>query len=325
MRLPVFFLVLTAGLPLMASAQEVEFNITPAEALIDEPVVWSINGLTPYQEVTIIGQAADSSGDWRSEAVFVATADGVIDPSQQAPKSGSYHDAQPMGMVWSMMPVDHSASRFDNRQNYRLTMSVKIDANIVAYAEIIRLSPADNSRMNVMDISREGVVGRLWRPAGNGSYPGIVYIGGSGGGLNDVEAAQLAQEGFVVLDLLYFGNAIGVGLVELPQNLVHIPIEYFENAASWLARQDGVQGKHIGIYGHSRGTEAAVLTASLYDLFDAIVIRSPSAVAWMGPGRKGFRKSAWTWQGKQLPFVNTGIRDGLLWLLLPGLCLRRLS
>jgi len=308
-------LAISFGVSVSALAQEMKVSISPAQASIDVPVSWSIVDAVPNVEVTVVAAATDGSGSWRSEVTFIADADGTVDPARHAPISGSYVGIWPTGIIWTMVPEDQTSSRFNNHRDYTLHLSASIDGGVVATTETIRQSPRDGGRIMVSDLNRDGVVGRLWKPATVGNLPGILYIGGSGGGLNDTEAAQIAQDGFIVLDLLYFGPGFsGEGSESLPDNLVHVPIEYFGNAVTWLTDQQGVAGNHIGVYGHSRGTEAAVLVAAHYDIIKAVVVRSPSAVAWMGPGRAGFRKSAWTWQSRQVSFLNTGIRDGLSWL-----------
>lgn len=157
-------------------------------------------------------------------------------------------------------------------------------------------------------INNDSFAGRLWLPDASRQNPAILLIGGSGGGYENQDAKWLSSLGFVVLNVRYFG-AKG-----LPQNLVNIPIEYFDGAIRWLNSHRLVEKDAIGIFGHSKGTEAAILTAYYNPLVKAVVVRSPSSVVWAGPGWAGFNESSWSWQGEPIAFLSVGLRDGGVWL-----------
>jgi len=169
-------------------------------------------------------------------------------------------------------------------------------------------SIAEQNSGEFEDISENSLVGRLWLPDSLNSNPAILLLGGSGGGYENQDAQWLSAAGFVVFNVRYFG---GQGL---PANLVKIPIEYFNTAIRWLNNHPSVTPGKTGVFGHSRGTEAAILTSHYNPLVEAVVLRSPSAVVWSGPGWQGYNESAWTWKNTPLPFLNMGIRDGAVWL-----------
>lgn len=158
------------------------------------------------------------------------------------------------------------------------------------------------------EIQSKKIVGRLWIPDTSNQSPGILLIGGSGGGYENQDAKWLSSLGFVVLNVRYFG-AEG-----LPENLVHVPIEYFNSAVAWLNNHKAVEKNAIAIFGHSRGTEAALLVAYHNPLIKSVVVRSPSSIVWQGPGWSGFNESAWTWNNEPVDFHNVGLRDGAVWL-----------
>ena len=157
-------------------------------------------------------------------------------------------------------------------------------------------------------VQGERFVGRLWLPEASSKRPAILLIGGSGGGYENQDAKWLSSLGFVVLNVRYF-SAKG-----LPENLVNIPIEYFNSSISWLNKNSHVKENSIGLFGHSRGTEAAILTAFYNPLVKAVVVRSPSSIIWAGPGWSGLNESAWTWNNKPLDFHSVGLVDGGIWL-----------
>jgi dienelactone hydrolase len=157
-------------------------------------------------------------------------------------------------------------------------------------------------------IENDQLVGRLWLPDTDKLSPAILLLGGSGGGYENKDAEWLSKAGFVVLNVRYFGSK------ELPKKLVNVPIEYFNTAVSWLDNHSLVNKGAIGIFGHSKGAEAAILTSFYNPLVKAVVVRSPSAIVWSGPGWAGFRKSSWSWGDKPLDFHSVGLIDGAVWL-----------
>jgi hypothetical protein len=158
------------------------------------------------------------------------------------------------------------------------------------------------------DISNDSIVGRLWLPDSLNQEPAVLLLGGSGGGYENQDAEWLSASGFVVLNVRYFGSK------ELPENLVNIPIEYFNTAVSWLDNHRLVKKGAIGIFGHSKGTEAAILTSYYNPLVKAVVVRSPSSIVWAGPGWAGFNESSWSWGSEPLDYHSVGLIDGAGWL-----------
>src|SRR5215208_5297596 len=85
-------------------------SIQPSEVLIDEPVSIRLSGFEPNQEVTIrattVGTAfpdlIDTGIVRESEATFQTDSNGEVDLEKQAPLSGSYTDADGMGLFWSL-------------------------------------------------------------------------------------------------------------------------------------------------------------------------------------------------------------------------------
>jgi dienelactone hydrolase len=159
------------------------------------------------------------------------------------------------------------------------------------------MSPEDG-RIITSDIASGRMVGRLHLPARQAQYPGVVVLGGSGGGLNwSAEvAAELARNGYAAFALAYFG------LPPLPKMLMNIELEYFETAFDWLLRQSSVKGKRLALVGGSRGAELALQLGATFSNVAAVVCYAPSSVRW-GPvgGLATMGKPAWRWRGQPLP------------------------
>ena len=56
----------------------------------------------------------------------------------------------------------------------------------------------------------DGLRGTFFVPAGGGVHPGAIVVGGSGGGLQEGDAALLASRGIAALALAYFAYSATV-------------------------------------------------------------------------------------------------------------------
>src|SRR5262249_29685551 len=135
--------------------------------------------------------------------------------------------------------------------------------------------------------------------------PGIILLGGSDGEPMKERSMLLASNGYAVLNLFFFGHA------SLPKTFAEVPVEYLTNAVSWLSHRDQVEPTRIGVIGHSRGSEAAFLIATLCPNVRAVVGVAPRSVVWPGPGASGYFHSAWSLDGKELPYVRGRLSKGL--------------
>jgi uncharacterized protein len=145
------------------------------------------------------------------------------------------------------------------------------------------------------------LVGELHLPDGAGRAPGLLILGGSEGGHGPAFhfAATFAKRGFASLGLAYFGDP------GLPATLENLPLEYFTRALDWLSTQPGVDPTRIGVFGGSKGAEAALLIAARDRRIKAVVAGVPSSVAWQGynPSNPANPGPSWTQGGKPIPYV----------------------
>src|SRR5215470_3703114 len=89
-----------------------DLEIQPTDALIDAPVSIRLKGLIAEQQVMVRAQMADYLGcSWASQATFVADQQGCVDAANQRPIAGTYDRPDPMGLFWSMMPVEGGEPR----------------------------------------------------------------------------------------------------------------------------------------------------------------------------------------------------------------------
>ena len=148
-----------------------------------------------------------------------------------------------------------------------------------------------------------GLVANFHRPLTSGTHPGVIVLGGAGGGLGSPSTvgSLLAEQGYAALALAYFG------LEHLSARLEEIPLEYFKSAIEWMRSQPSVEPSKIGMVGTSKGGEAALLASATYREIRAVVAYSPSHVVFQGIDEAwsdaSASKSSWTLGGKPVPFV----------------------
>ena len=91
--------------------------VTPEIALIDAPVTIRLQDLPSSQSISLRAWIDGSQGNrWASWAHFRADDHGTIDVGTQRPEEGTYQDADPMGLFWSMnpLPLGVLLSRFEH-------------------------------------------------------------------------------------------------------------------------------------------------------------------------------------------------------------------
>lgn len=267
-----------------------EIVVDPQEAPLDSPVDVQVVGLPPDERVTI----TLNTGDRCSTAVFVADERGVVDLTRHAPVEGDYSGVDPMGLFWSL------------RRTGAKPGPTLLEVDGVGKVELHRRTVPEGVRRTV--VFEDGLVGLLFEPDDEDTHPGVLVLGGSEGGLHELDAALLAGHGFTALALAYFG-APG-----LPEHLVDIPLEYFGKAVAYLSERAG----EIGVIGGSRGGEAALLIGATFPEVRAVVsvVGSGVVTEGIGPGRNLLQilqreAAAWTLRGEALPYLPYSVPDRL--------------
>jgi dienelactone hydrolase len=285
----------------------VDISVTPLASLIDEPIHIRLAGLKRHSIATVRMQAVDAKKrKWHSSARFRADGAGRVDLDRARALSGSYKGVWGMGLIASLTtraPASGYSFWWNGAQ--RFTVRVRVRGRTVATTSVRRaVWPVELGRGSPIadeteTISETGFYGRYEAPARTDQRaPGILILGGSGGGLGfTLAAATLAGHGYPTLALAYFKEP------GLPQTLSNIPLEYFAKALTWLQEQPQVDPSRIVVIGISRGSEAALLLGVHYpDLVQAVVASVPSNVALCSfPGCSG---PAWTLNGQPVPYTT---------------------
>jgi dienelactone hydrolase len=273
-------------------------TVAPNPVAVDAPFAVRIAGLAPNQIVTVTAKVIDDANlTWTAKALFEADFDGTVDLATQTPRTGTYAVPDPMGLVWSLMPTGVPKNTWDYTsvlQPPPLTITAEAEGKIIAKIDVVRqlATPAITN----VEVTEHGIRGRFFRPSNDEPCPAVLVLGGSEGGLSPYilrEAALLATHGFAALALAYFDYD------SLPPLLERIPLEYFGDAISWLLTKPGIDGDSLGVVGHSRGAELALLLGTHYSQFTAVVSYAGSGLIYPSPS--DFTVPAWTWRGAPIP------------------------
>jgi dienelactone hydrolase len=157
----------------------------------------------------------------------------------------------------------------------------------------------DTTVYTIRQIERKGMEGQLFMPKEHPRKIALILFGGSEGGIypNVLDMCEaLAKEGYPTLALAYFNKG------ELPKTLANIPLEYFIDAVHYLKDQKELSKKtKVFLMAHSRGGEAALLTASISSEIDGVIAYTPANFACSAPDGQS---PAWTWKGKPVTFYK---------------------
>jgi dienelactone hydrolase len=280
-------------------------EVTPQKSLVDEPLRIVAGGAPPGAWVTVRAVLRDDAAQrWASWGAFVADADGLVDLATQAPVTGTWATIDPLGLIWSMRDEGQPSGRvsFVKRDVTPLRIEVVAEAG----AETATAPPVER-QVVAPDVERielrdHGLVGTYFRPAGSGPFPGVIVVGGSGGGLNELSSALMASRGLAALALAYFG------VDALSPDLRRIPLEYFETAIGWLRTRAEVRSGGVGVVGTSRGGELALLLGSTFPTINRVVAYVPSGVVHpaisRGEADPRNPEPAWTYRGEAVPFIQ---------------------
>ena len=271
---------------------------------LDGTLDLTVEGLRPGGTVTVGAslQAADGLR-WSSSAEYTAGDDGTVALATTAPDRGSYQGADANGLLWSLAPDRREPAEYSALLAGVTPLEVEITCAAggralgAACVTVERAVPGMGRRA----IRADGLRGELFVPPGEGPFPPVLVVGGSGGDANEGVAAFLAGHGHLALALPYFA-APG-----LPDELVDIELEYFGRALRWLGSLPEAAPGRTAVVGRSRGGELALLLG-LYLGVDTVVAFVPSGIVHAGirKGADGWLCDvpAWRLGGRALPYLS---------------------
>ena len=131
----------------------------------------------------------------------------------------------------------------------------------------------DLDGITVEKLEENGLYGNFYYPNGHSHMPAVIVIGGSESGIGFADAfgPALADSGFATLALPYHNYK------DLPKALKEIPLSYFDRAIKWVRHHPATDSNRIGLIGHSRGGEGALIVASRNHNVKTVVASVPGA------------------------------------------------
>lgn len=156
------------------------------------------------------------------------------------------------------------------------------------------------SKKIITSVQTEGFEAVLYPGDGRKDKVMIVMSGSDGGmTLTKQESEFYHKNGIPELALALFKTK------QTPKELSCVPVEFVEKAIVWLKKQGYQQ---VGIDGTSKGSEMALVAASLFSDLSCVIVRVPSHFVSEGLTGSGKNKapsgtSCWSYRGRELPYA----------------------
>jgi dipeptidyl aminopeptidase/acylaminoacyl peptidase len=175
-----------------------------------------------------------------------------------------------------LTPLRESSFFVPDPGELTMSLSARVDGTERATTDLVRRSvdPGVEHRT----VREQELVGHYYEPPGDGPHPGVVTFHGAGNRPLRNDGRMLASHGIATVAVRWFGEE-----APLPDRLARVPIEDAGRAASWLRARETVRDGTVGLLGHSKGAEFALLAGSRADDVGAVVAIAPTAYVWTSP------------------------------------------
>ena len=268
-------------------------TLNNSRVLVDEVPVVSVVGLNDDDDVIISAEVDDRDRrTWIAYGRYQSVC-GEVDTTVQASLGGTYEGVDPMGLLWSAIPVTpEQKAEFERRlqaerrmlpqlfttEQYAGSRPLLVRLRASARGEVAETSYERffcNPSVEEREVAEGRIRGKTFAPVGAESASAVVVISGSSGGIAEQQARLLASRGHLVFALAYCGYD------DLPTSPLDIDIEYFNEGIGWFRSQ--VSAPTLTLVATSYGTQAATIVGAEYPgLIDALVLLVPSHVLNMG-------------------------------------------
>ncbi|XP_059901622.1 peroxisomal succinyl-coenzyme A thioesterase-like isoform X1 [Gadus macrocephalus] len=238
---------------MMAGAVHPILSVCPSRALSTEKFRVLVENLPPGLSVTLHSLHCSEMKDyWEAFGHYVADNKGTVDVSQEASLGGTYTGKEPMGLLWSMIPVPGSK---EHAILFKLYVETPQEVLISVFqghlSEGFRQKPPLASvvaerwfmapGLKTIRVREKEIEGILYIPPGPGPFPGVLDVSGFGGDVTAYRPAMLAAQGFVAFGVNY----------SLPGR--KFTVDYFLRAFEFLQEHPLVISNRVGLIGMSLG------------------------------------------------------------------------
>lgn len=264
-----------------------------------------VSGARPGALVTLVAETERNGVPWASRVVLLADTHGRVDLATDAPVSGDFRVADPMGVFWAQ-----------HREAQGGPQPEPIDPTIPVRTRLTATSDGQASTVDVSqwlvadgvtrrDVREDGLVGSVYTPADPGPHPTVIVLNGSGGGLNEARAAVYASRGIQAFALGYF-RAPG-----LTDYISRTPLELFERALTFSTAALNPLGGRPFVSGQSRGGELTLQLASMFPdrvagIVPVVPLHLRSSAQGAADPLEGWDSPTWTWRGEPLEYLFDG-------------------
>ncbi|XP_053469710.1 acyl-coenzyme A thioesterase 5 isoform X2 [Ictalurus furcatus] len=259
--------VLSINARQLCSLSGVQLRILPSSScFFDEAVQVQVSGLPPGQNVELRAKHTDDKGVvFKAAATYRADQQGEVDLSRQPSTGGSYTGVEPMGLFWSMLPESPHKKLLKRDASSPAVFHIEVhkDGQILTEETTERRFMADGVQR--VPVRHGRLRGTLFIPPGEGPFPGIIDLYTLGGTVCEPRAALLANKGFVVFALAFYGYQ------DMPKTVDRLDLEYFEEGVTFLQTQPKVKRSGIGIVSISKSGDLALSMSSFLPNVSATV------------------------------------------------------
>ncbi|XP_058235620.1 acyl-coenzyme A thioesterase 5 [Hemibagrus wyckioides] len=257
-----------------SSAPGVRLRILPSSScFFDEAVQIKVSGFPPGKQVELRAKHKDDKGVvFKASALYKADEHGEVDLRRHASSGGSYTGVEPMGLFWSLLPESPHKKLLKRDASSPVLVHIEAlrDGQVLTEETNLRRFMADG--MQRVPVKHGRLRGTLFIPPGEGPFPGIIDLYTLGGTVCEPRASLLANKGFVVFALAFYGYQ------DMPKTVDKLDLEYFEEGVRFLQMQPKVKKSGIGIVSISKSGDLALSMASfLPDISATVCINTCNA------------------------------------------------
>ncbi|KAM3867052.1 acyl-coenzyme A thioesterase 3-like [Diretmus argenteus] len=219
-------------------------------------VLTGLKNLPPGLPVTLHSlHHTDDKDTLEAYGHYISDDRGTVTVSDDASIGGTYTGKEPMGLLWSMLPVPGSRPGISWRKKEAHTpmvvfISVYRGHVVEGFNEQPPMASVVTERWYMapgvqrIDIEERGVRGTLFLPPGPGPFPGLLNLLGARG-LTESRGALLASHGFASLVVEY--------LTPDKSWKTDFDLDYFETAFNILQEHPLVINDRVGVFSFSFG------------------------------------------------------------------------